>query len=963
MTAHRLTRRLSISVATLLISMLVGVAATPQTSSAQTLCVLDFNRLGDDAGLDWLEEGLADMMIRTMNRVSLFQVIEREHLKDILREHGLAENGLVDGDTAIRLARLAKAQLLLQGSFSGGAGQLTIQIRLIRISDQRILAQSVWTGGYREILSTPLTLSESLLSSLKAPIDPGQLEGIEKEIPTTIDAAKAYYEGLQSFENGHYPEALALYLEAARQAADFSKAHSAVLEMYYLLGKSEHAVLFSRQLAGWYEKRGDLPNALKYYFLAARHCVDPLGEHGSAIRLLQRLLRLVEQSEQRIGEIEETKQVILDRIDELHQTGRYDSFGKIVADRSIRYRLWPGDIEGELRRRAEEQARGGYTLWQDKKWVKRPVPEPSVLMWKIRAQRMLSRAYARMGLIERALDHYRELVEEYAFLTRHPLYEGRHSESIRTEAHFMLLRHYASTGRLVRDHALRDLNRLNMVRDGLLFTRNFKDRSPDARARVASRYEDRGYEYFDFASPPGYQIDAVTLRAEVEGIAAFSFNLPHPAGWPPQFSFSKRFEHLKFRKPGTHEQRVSVPGGTEFLSIGTSWGPGLYSNTAAEIISRLFFGPGDDPDIVRWEASFSLSPKAAANDTATSPPSALRKLVGRYAGGWEGTSLLAGKSNSVYTGSPSLDVYAKDWLCYAMDGDIQILQRRRLQRRIGLPITINTREREFEPSLVRSHDGRYALLWARGTSKRNAKRFVSFSADLVQWQTPQRLIFDRPAADSGYTYGQLEPLERTYNVVPTGQGYVMLLPQGFIRHSENLRFWGPPQKMLRQDLYRNRLLKTRDGTLWAIYANSSEDLQPYTSQDRLHGYFVVNGRRYRHITELCVSRSSDGRTWQEVGKITLPGQPSGLWGFAVSDRAIGIAMGFNNLFVNWFTTSPSGRLRRIESPLQVMHQSEQAHFFVDETSLTCIRPIFDPGEQQSRLLLTHSRALYEKYLE
>ena len=74
-------------------------------------------------------------------------------------------------------------------------------------------------------------------------------------------------------------------------------------------------------------------------------------------------------------------------------------------------------------------------------------------------------------------------------------------------------------------------------------------------------------------------------------------------------------------------------------------------------------------------------------------------------------------------------------------------------------------------------------------------------------------------------------------------------------------------------------------------------------------------------------------------------------------------MGFNNLFVNWFTTSPSGRLRRIESPLQVMHQSEQAHFFVDETSLTCIRPIFDPGEQQSRLLLTHSRALYEKYLE
>ena len=203
--------------------------------------------------------------------------------------------------------------------------------------------------------------------------------------------------------------------------------------------------------------------------------------------------------------MEATKRFILDRIDELHGTGKYESFGKILADRSIRYRLWPGDIEAELTRRAEKQARGGHAVFEDGQWVKRSVPKPSVLMWKIRAQHTLARAYAHVGRIERALDYYRELFEEYEFLTEHPLYEERQRDPIRTEAHFMLLRHHAKTGLLIRDHAVNKINRLNVVRDGLVFRRDFKDRGLDARARVASRYEERGHEYFDFAaSSPGF---------------------------------------------------------------------------------------------------------------------------------------------------------------------------------------------------------------------------------------------------------------------------------------------------------------------------------------------------------------------------------------------------------------------------------------------------------------------------
>lgn len=960
----------AILIVTLLLQPVLAVATAETPPPVQTLCILNFNRLGDDASTDWLQRGLADMMISSMNRLSPFQVIERAHLRDLLREHGLATSGLLDTDTdtAIQQARLAKAQLLLLGSFARQQDQLTIQVRLLRISDQQILAQSAWIGRHTNVLGAPQTLSENILAHLGKPVDPAQFTGIETDIPTAIDVAKAYYTGIAAFDDGHYPEALAHYLDAARQAGDFSKAYPAVIDLYELLGQSEHAVVFARNLAQFYAAQGDVPNALAYYFAAAEQCLGPLSHPRLATVLLETLLRLVAQHEQQTQAMTRTRQAILDKIEQLHATGTYASFGKILAHPSIRYRMWPADIDAELRRRAETQARGGYTVLQDNKWVKRPVPRPSVLMWKIRAHRTLARAYTRLGQIKAALTHYQHLLVATNFLTRHPLYDGRQPDAIRTEAHFMMLHHYAKTGHLIRDHALNRLNRLNGVTDGLVVKRDFGDRSPDPRARTASRYADRGYEYFDFAAPPGHQIDSLTLRVKVKGIAAFSFNLPHPVGWPPRFSFSKRLKNFKFSKPGTYAKTVVLPPGTEFVSTGTSWGPGLFSNTPAEVRYRLRFGPQDGIDIESWEVSFTVSANTGAiakttPDDAAPLGAAMQELVTRYTARWDGAVVVRPPQTVVYTGDPALDVYAEDWLVVAMDGDIRLVRRNDPQFTIDLPLTINSRQQEFDPSLVRTHDSRYALLWARGTSKTNARRFVAFSEDLLRWETPQRMAFEAPIGKIGYTYGRLEPPERTYNVVPIRQGYAMLLAQGFMRYSDDLRHWGRPQKVMPHDMYRNRLLKTRDGTVWAVYENASDTLQPYTSADWRHGYFVVNGKRYRHVTELRVSRSVDGVDWQASGKLTFPGQPSALWSFPVSDRHIGIAVAFNNRFVQWLTASRPDDLRRIDSDLQVMHDAAHAECFVRDASLICVRPVFDVEAQKPILLATSSQTLYQRLTE
>jgi hypothetical protein len=246
----------------------------------------------------------------------------------------------------------------------------------------------------------------------------------------------------------------------------------------------------------------------------------------------------------------------------------------------------------------------------------------------------------------------------------------------------------------------------------------------------------------------------------------------------------------------------------------------------------------------------------------------------------------------------------------------------------------------------------------------NARRFVAFSGDLRRWDAPQRLLFEAPHQSTGYTYSLAEPLERSFNVVPVKDGYLMLLAQGFTRSSRDLRNWAQPRKALPQDLHRNRLLKGRDGILWAVYETSSSQLQPYTAADWLHGFFVTDGKAYRHVTEFRVSRSVDGVQWDHVGGIVVPGQPSGLWAFLIDERHLGIAAGFNNLYLKWFRASSLGALEAIDADLRLPNHADGASdavFFIDEEGLTCVRPVFNVESQRPVLLsVTSERWLRER---
>ncbi len=946
--------------------MALSAAPSRVVAQPETLCILDFNRLGDEESADWLKRGLADMMITTMNRLGPYRVLNRQRLKEILAEHQLLMGGFADMDTAFRQARLAKAQLLLVGNFALQGDAFTVQVRLLRTTDQRVLSMATWTGSRADVLAAPEQLVMETLANLAKPIDATLLAGIESEIPRTIDVAQAFYRGVEAFDNGEYPKALAYYLEGAREANTFFRIHRAVLKMFSLLGQYDHAVVYAMRLAQALEQE-DLQHALEFYFVAAEQSHVRLTHADIAIRIFEKSMQLARAYNRQTGGIEHMKALIKARLDQPPQSN-----GKALRDHEIQFRIWYGEIDDQLRDRQRMKEREGYWVQEDKTWKQKPVPDPSVFMWKVRAQRELARLYVRQGDMHQALAHYQEILRDYDFINTSSAIGGSSrfywDHGIRTEAHFMILHHYKQTGQLVRDAFFMHRNRTNVVDGRAPFRREFTATKLDPRARAASLHDDGGHEYYDFSVPQGYQIDAVRLEARVTGVAKFSVNLPNATGWPPQYAFSKRLARFQFGS-GTHTRTIAFPAGTEFFSIGTSWGCSKYDDSLRCLWRHLRKSKGSE-NIRWWKALVTLSPKQRAVASTPSEPTptttkADKKLITYRARklGWEDGVVIRDATTRVYAPEVREDVYAKRWFPFSLNGDIYIYPKDNPRVKVHVPVTINTPEDEFNPSVVKMHDGRIALLWTRGVRSEPRHFFYATTKDFITWETPQRMGFATPKADLNYHYGRLEPLARSYNVVPIPDGYLMLLAQGFVRYSKDLKHWDAPKRVFDHDGYRNRIMRSRDDRLWVVDVHAQNQEVP--SQDAVpkgFGFMVTgDGKIFIKRAAIRVWTSVDGKQWTAAKHIHVDKEPSGLWVFPVMADQIAIAVQYNNYYLTWFRSVSIERFQTVDSPVRLLDAGQGPQCYVGREAINCAHVIHDDVfEQKQVILILASERLFER---
>lgn len=244
---RRLTRRLSaatllaLAVATTALAFYLGQrarrparqgaeVALPQVPGKLPLVVMRFENQSGSADLNWLREGLADMLITDLSRSTNVTVLSRHQLHLLLERAGRGANEPVDLNEALDIARKSRAEALIMGSFARIDEKVRLDAQLHDArTGQLLAAESAVADKPQEILTQVDLLSLKLARHLSsAPAQPSTPARLSEVMTDNLEAYRYYSLAVEQAQAFHSMEALALLKKAISLDPQFAMAYARI---------------------------------------------------------------------------------------------------------------------------------------------------------------------------------------------------------------------------------------------------------------------------------------------------------------------------------------------------------------------------------------------------------------------------------------------------------------------------------------------------------------------------------------------------------------------------------------------------------------------------------------------------------------------------------------------------------------------------------------------------------------
>ncbi|MDQ4123487.1 MAG: tetratricopeptide repeat protein [Acidobacteriota bacterium] len=256
----------------------------PQVPGKKAVAVMFFENQSGNAELDWLREGLADMLIADLSRSEKLIVLSRGQLHLLLGRNRKEENAKIEFDKAIEIARKTQAESIVTGNFV----KLGEKIRLdVQLHDAKTgvltTSETLVVERPEQILSEIDFLSLKLLMRLNALPEAQQNPVLLAQTMTdNLEAYRYYSIGVEKAQALHNQEAISLFEKAVALDPQFALAHARIGYTYAVAwgrvneGKPhlEKAFKLSSRLtekdrlniSAWYAIANlDFPNAIRQY--------------------------------------------------------------------------------------------------------------------------------------------------------------------------------------------------------------------------------------------------------------------------------------------------------------------------------------------------------------------------------------------------------------------------------------------------------------------------------------------------------------------------------------------------------------------------------------------------------------------------------------------------------------------------------------------------------------------------
>ena len=203
-----------------------------QVPGKKTLAVMFFENHSQSPELEWLREGLPDMLITNLSHSKKLIVLSRQQLHILLERDGHKAGDEINLEKALKIARKSGAEAFLVGSFARLGEKVRLDVKLHNAETGGLdVAESLTVEKPEQILTEIDLLSFKLANRFSA----GEQENpvnIAAAMTNNLEAYRYYSLALEKAQGMHKTDALEMLEKAVALDPEFAMAHARIGHTY-----------------------------------------------------------------------------------------------------------------------------------------------------------------------------------------------------------------------------------------------------------------------------------------------------------------------------------------------------------------------------------------------------------------------------------------------------------------------------------------------------------------------------------------------------------------------------------------------------------------------------------------------------------------------------------------------------------------------------------------------------------
>lgn len=188
-----------------LLSLALALGADKPPSDKPTLAVMYFDNQTNDANLDVMRKGLADMMVTDLVSWDGVTVVERDKFEAVVGELKLQRSKYFDAASVVKIGKFLEARYLLTGTMTISKDKLILDARLIDATQNKNVVTARADGPKDDVFAVEQSLVEQVANGIELKL---KNEGARRKAKVpSLEALLDYSKAIDLTDQGKVEEA------------------------------------------------------------------------------------------------------------------------------------------------------------------------------------------------------------------------------------------------------------------------------------------------------------------------------------------------------------------------------------------------------------------------------------------------------------------------------------------------------------------------------------------------------------------------------------------------------------------------------------------------------------------------------------------------------------------------------------------------------------------------------------